>query len=212
MYTPEYYAEDEPHRMLDLIAGHGFGLVVTCDAEGSPFASHLPLLHDPAPDPRGKIVGHMARANPQWRQFDPERDVLAVFSGPHAYVSPSWYETHPSVPTWNYAAVHVYGRPRIIEDPEGILASVRRLVDRYESDFETPWRMNLPQAYETSRLRAIVAFEIEISRLEGKFKLNQKSDEVDRRNVADRLDEQGFDNAKGVAELMRQREDPPRRR
>jgi transcriptional regulator len=172
----------------------------------------LPLLHDPAPGLRGKIVGHMARANPQWRQFDPEREVLAVFSGPHAYVSPSWYETHPSVPTWNYAAVHVYGRPRIIEDPESVRASIQRLVDRYESDFETPWRMNLPQRYETSRLRAIVAFEIEISRLEGKFKLNQKSDEVDRRNVADRLDDQGFDNAKGVAELMRQREDPPRRR
>ncbi len=207
MYTPEYFTEDDPDRISELLAGYGFGLVVTVDAEGLPYANHLPLLHDPSSGPRGTIFGHMARANPQWRQFSPERDVLAVFSGPHAYVSPSWYETYPSVPTWNYAAVHVYGRPRIIDDPAGARAVLQRLVERYESDLETPWRMDLPRRYETSMLRAIVAFEIEISRLEGKFKLSQNRDEVDRRNVAARLDELGFDDAKAVARLMRQRDD-----
>ncbi len=207
MYTPEHFAEDDPDRISEILAGYGFALVVTVDGEGLPCASHLPLIHDPRLGPRGTIIGHMARANPQWRQFDRERDVLAVFSGPHAYVSPSWYETHPAVPTWNYAAVHVYGRPRIIDDPEALRAHVQRLVERHESSFETPWRMNLPQRYETSMLRAIVAFEIEISRLEGKFKLSQNRDDIDRRNVASRLDALGFDDARAVAGLMRRRDD-----
>lgn len=212
MYTPENFTEDDPDRISELLAGYGFGLVVTVDAEGSPFASHLPLLHDPGSGRWGTILGHMARANPQWGQFSPGRDVLAVFSGPHAYVSPSWYGTHPAVPTWNYAAVHVYGRPRIIDDPAGVRAVVQRLVERYESDLETPWRMDLPRRYETSMLRAIVAFEIEISRLEGTFKLSQNRDEADRRNVAARLDERGFDDAKAVARLMRRRDDSARSR
>ncbi len=208
MYMPENFAEDDPDRISELLAGYGFGLVVTVDADGSPFASHLPLLYDRGSGPRGTIVGHMARANPQWRQFDRMRDVLAVFSGPHAYVSTSWYETHPAVPTWNYAAVHVYGRARIIDDPDGVRAHMQRLVERHESGFETPWRMNLPRRYETSMLRAIVAFEIEISRLEAKFKLSQDRDDVDRRNVASRLDALGFDDAKALARLMRRRDDP----
>jgi transcriptional regulator len=133
--------------------------------------------------------------------------VLAVFSGPHAYVSPSWYEKHPAVPTWNYAAVHVHGRPRIIDDPDGVRATVQRLVERHEADLEPPWRMDLPQSYETGMLRAIVAFEIEVSHIEAKFKLSQNRDDVDRRNVAARLDALGFDDAKAVARLMRQRDD-----
>ena len=207
MYVPEYYAEDDPDRISEILDGYGFALVVTVDGEGLPFASHLPLIHDPGRGPKGTIVGHMARANPQWRQFDRERDVLAVFSGPHAYVSPAWYETHPAVPTWNYAAVHVYGRPRIIDDLDAVRATVRRLVERHEADQETPWRMDLPRSYETGMLRAIVAFEIEISRIEAKFKLSQNRDHVDRRNVAARLDALGYDDAKAVAGLMRQRDD-----
>ena len=207
MYMPERYVEDDPERISELLAGYGFAVVVTVDAEGSPFASHLPLLHDPRSGPLGTIVGHMARANPQWRQFDRAHDVLAVFSGPHAYVSPSWYETHPAVPTWNYAAVHVYGRARVIDDPAAARAHMQRLVEHHEASFEAPWRMDLPQPYETSMLRAIVAFEIEISRLEGKFKLSQNRDEIDRRNVADRLDALGHDDAKALARLMRQPDD-----
>ncbi len=206
MYTPEHFAEDDPDRISEILAGYGFALVVTVDGEGLPSASHLPLIHDPRLGPRGTIIGHMARANPQWRQFDPERNVLAVFSGPHAYVSPSWYETHPAVPTWNYAAVHVYGRPRIIDDLEGVRATVQRLVARHEADLETPWRMDLPPSYETSMLRAIVGFEIEISHLEAKFKLSQNRDDIDRRNVAARLDALGFDDARAVAGLMRRRD------
>lgn len=209
MYVPERFADDDPERISELMAGHEFGLVVTVDPDGSPFANHLPLLHDPGAGPQGKIIGHMARANPQWRHFDRADDVLCVFSGPHAYVSPSWYETHPAVPTWNYAAVHAYGRPRVIDDPADVRETVRRLVERHESGFEAPWRMELPERYEASKLRAIVAFEIEITRIEGKFKLSQERDGTDRRNVASRLDALGFDDARAVASLMRRREDPP---
>ncbi len=207
MYTPEHFAEDDPDCISEILDGYDFALVVTVDAEGLPTASHLPLMHDPRLGPRGTLVGHMARANPQWRLFKPERDVMAVFSGPHAYVSPSWYETHPAVPTWNYAAVHVYGRPRIIDYLDGVRATVQRLVERHEAGFEAPWRMDLPRSYETGMLRAIVAFELEISRVEAKFKLSQNRDDVDRNNVATRLDALGFDNAKAVAGLMRRRKD-----
>jgi transcriptional regulator len=208
MYVPDHFAEDDPERIAEIIDGYGFALVVTVDGEGLPFASHLPLMHEPGRGPRGTIVGHMARDNPQWRHFERERDVLAVFSGPHAYVSPSWYDTHPAVPTWNYAAVHVYGRPRIIEDIDAKKAAMKRLVDRHEAARETPWKMDLPPSYETGMLRAIVAFEIEISRIEGKFKLSQNRDDADRRHVADRLGALGYDDAMAVAALMHERYGP----
>ncbi|MDP6705238.1 MAG: FMN-binding negative transcriptional regulator [Alphaproteobacteria bacterium] len=206
MYIPKQFTETDAGRLEALIESHGFALVVTTDAEGLPVASHLPLIYEAGRGPHGSLLGHVARANPQWRHFEDGTEVLAVFSGPHAYISPSWYEDHPAVPTWNYATVHVYGRPRIVDDAGETRGMLARLVDAHEAGFVSPWRMDLPADYEDRMVRGIVAFEIEISRLEGKFKLSQNRPAMDRVTVADQLAASGHDDATGIARLMRERE------
>lgn len=207
MYIPEVFREDDPAPLAALMAQASFALLVTTDAEGLPFATHLPLLYEGEEGAKGTILGHMARANPQWRHFENGEPALAVFSGPHAYVSPSWYETHPSVPTWNYAAVHAYGRPRLME-AVATRALLGRLVATYEAGSATPWRLQLPEKYEAMMLRGIVGFRIPVERLEGKFKLSQNRDATDRGNVAAKLAASGFDDGRAVAKLMRERERP----
>src|SRR5437868_7041638 len=105
MYIPAHFREDDPERLHSLIQEYSFGMLVTCEV-GRPFASHLPFLLDTGRGPQGTLRAHLARANPQWQSFASGQEALVIFQGPHAYLSPSWYETHPSVPTWNYAAVH----------------------------------------------------------------------------------------------------------
>jgi len=205
MYIPKDFAEADPARLAALMAEASFALVVTTDQDGRPFASHLPLVYDADEGTNGTLLGHMARANPQWRHFEAGGEALAVFSGPHAYVSPSWYETHPSVPTWNYAAVHAYGRAQLM-DETATRALLQRLVDTYEAGFASPWRLELPQKYEAMMLRGIVGFRIPVARLEGKFKLSQNRDATDRANVAAELARSGFDDGRAVARLMRERE------
>lgn len=205
MYIPKDFAEPDPGRLAALMREASFALLVTADGEGRPFASHLPLLYEPDEGANGTIYGHMARANPQWRHFEGGHEALAVFWGPHAYVSPSWYATHPSVPTWNYVTVHAYGRPEIV-DAAATRALLERLVAIYEGGFDNPWRLELPENYEAMMLRGIVGFRIPLARLEGKFKLSQNRDAADRANVARELGKAGFDDARAVARLMRERE------
>ncbi len=204
MYIPKDFHETDAARLGRLMSRHGFALLTTVQDDGVPFTSHLPFVFEPSGSGHGVLHGHMARANPQWRHFENGGEVLVVFWGPHAYVSPSWYATHPAVPTWNYATVHAYGRPRIIEDPVAKRATMAALVKANEAGFEAPWRLELPEQYEARMLRGIVTFEIPISRLEGKFKLSQNRDITDRENVAARLEDAGFDDARGIAELMRE--------
>lgn len=209
VYIPGDFQETDPQRIAALLARHSFALLVTVDANGRPFASHLPLFYDSSCGENGTLLGLMARANPQWRQFNGGPEALAVFSGPHAYVSPSWYEAHPSVPTWNYAAVHAYGRPRVVAD-DAARAILARLVDQYEAGFAKPWRMALLADYEAAMLKGIVAFEIEITKLEAKFKMSQNRTAADRRNVTERLAAEGSDDAAELARLMREADYEPR--
>src|SRR5262245_50441328 len=132
MYVPKHFAEDDPARIASLIDAHEFATLFTGGEEG-PFATHLPLLLDPSRGERGALIGHVARANPHWRRFD-GRQALAVFAGPHAYVSPRWYKAAPAVPTWNYVAVHATGRVRAVEDPAALRAILDRLAARHEGD------------------------------------------------------------------------------
>src|SRR5206468_2683175 len=131
----------------------------------------------------GTLLSHMARANDQWQDFARGAEALVIFQGHHTYISPSWYEIHPSVPTWNYMVVHAYGTPRLITDDDRIRAALRELVATHESAFDEPWPMDLPDDYLRKMLRGIVAFEIPITRLEGKFKLSQNRSERDRQLV-----------------------------
>jgi len=207
MYTPDIFALTDPAEAGRILREHSFGLLVTA-AEGAPMASHLPFLFDADRGPKGTLLCHMARANPQWKDFAKLEaagcEALVVFQGPHGYVSPSWYAGGPAVPTWNYLAVHAYGAPRIIDDPAKIKAHQERLVDTHEAGFAAPWSMaSQPEDYIARMLRGIVAFEIPISRLEAKAKLSQNKSEADRQGVIAALEQGGRPGDLELAAAMR---------
>ena len=201
MYIPKLNREDDQAELHELMRRYNFATLVT-QHDGAPFATHMPFLIDAARGPHGTLLAHMARANPQWRDFATGQEALVIFQGPHAYISPSWYDVTPSVPTWNYAAIHAYGTPRIIEDHTRLYGMLSTLVDIHESAFEQPWAMRLPDDYMDKLMRAIVGFEIELVRIEGKLKLSQNRTEHERRRVADALRHSGDILSTALAEMM----------
>jgi transcriptional regulator len=199
MYVPASFAENDPARLHDLMRRQSFALLTSVGGNGL-FASHLPLLLDAQTGPHGRLIGHMARANPQWR--DVRGEVMAVFSGPHAYVSPSWYEETGTVPTWNYVAVHAYGPFQIVEDRAEFLEILQKSVHEYEGPRPTPWAFDESAGHLDPMLKSIVGFRVEITRLEGKWKLNQNHSEDRRRRVARALRTQPDEDSRAIAELM----------
>jgi len=210
MYMPERFREDDLPTLHALMRDHSFATLVTQD-EGVPLASHLPLVLAAEEGPYGTLYGHMARPNPQWRDFDAARDVLVIFQGPHTYVSPSWYEEDPAnVPTWNYAAVHAYGSPCLITDDDSCRALLDTLVRRHEAPFATPWRLQMPEAELRQKMRGIVTFAIRITRLEGKLKLSQNRSQADQQRVAATLQQSADPMSRDVGALMQQRREARR--
>src|SRR3954454_15754742 len=181
MYVPPHFAENDLSKLHDFIEAYSFGLLVS-QVDGLPFATHLPFLLDRTAGAHGTLVGHMARANPQWREAA-SQTALAIFSGPHAYISPSWYEAEQVVPTWNYAAVHAYGRAEIIQAEDALLEIVRKTVRVYERAMPRPWSFDASGPFVKRLLAQIVGFRIEIETVEGKFKLNQNHTVERRRKV-----------------------------
>ena len=205
MYIPEHFREARTEVLHDFIRRHSFGTVVS-QVDGEPFATHLPFLLDVGRGPHGTLRAHLARANPHWRAFQKDGVALVMFQGPHAYISPSWYATPVAVPTWNYTAVHAYGRARVVEDREALRALVDETVRAYEQAYPEPWRMDrLDDAVVEKLLDNIVGFEIQIDRLEGKLKLSQNRSATDREGVIAALTRQGDEQSAGVAALMRER-------
>ena len=205
VYIPKHFAETDEATLTDFIRRHGFATLVSTGAAGL-IASHVPLLHEAAAGTPGRLLGHLARANPQLADLSGGREVMAIFHGPHAYVSPTWYATHPAVPTWNYAVVHAYGTVEAIADGAMLTALLARLAATYEAGNAPPWRLDdQPQRYVEGMVRGIGGFVIAISRLEGKFKLSQNRDAVDRARVIAALDNASDTEARGVAALMKQR-------
>jgi transcriptional regulator len=200
MYLPAAFAEADLTKLHDFIEHNSFGLLVS-KVDGLPFASHLPFLLDRTAGSRGALVGHLAQANSQWRQADGQT-ALAIFSGPHAYISPTWYEAEQVVPTWNYAAVHVYGRVQIIEDESAMAEIVQKFVQVYERAMPRPWSFDDSAAFAKRMLAQIVGFRIEIEKIEGKWKLNQNHPVERRRKVILALRERGDESALAVAAMM----------
>jgi len=199
MYLPTDFKENDLEVLHAAIREHSFGTLVSTGSGGL-VASHIPFLLDADRGARGTLLAHLARANGQWRGFADESEVMVIFQGPHGYVSPSWYETELVVPTWNYVAVHAYGRPHIVEDP---VVMLKRLVSTYEGQLREPWSMDvLPDEYVHGLLRGIVGFEIPIDRIEGKFKLSQNRTVADQRGAIAGLREMGTRLETEVAELM----------
>ena len=207
MYVPPAFEENDLSVLHEAIRQSGLATLVTLGAEGLE-ASHVPMLLDPDPAPLGTLHGHVARANPQWRRAAAAAHALAIFLGPDAYISPSWYaskqQTGKVVPTWNYVAVHAAGAVRFYDDADRLLALVTRLTARHETPRATPWAVtDAPDDYIRGLLTQIVGFEIPIARLEGKWKLSQNRPEVDRLGVAAGLAARDDATASAVAALMR---------
>jgi transcriptional regulator len=206
MYLPRAFQEQDPERLFAFMRRYSFASLVTVE-EGVPFASHLPFLVESGSEGfQGRLLAHMARPNPQWRAFSQDREVLVIFQGPHTYVSPSWYVTEPNVPTWNYAVVHAYGRPRIITNEDEWMRVIRDSVATYESGFEKPWTVERAGELVPRILPGTVAFEISLTRVEGKFKLNQNRAPEDRRAVMERLERSEDPEQRAVGALMRERD------
>lgn len=203
-YIPPAFREPREAVLHEVIRQHSFGTLIS-QVEGELFATHLPFGLLPDAGPHGTLVAHLARANPQWHSFA-ESELLAIFQGPHAYISPSWYTTPVAVPTWNYVAVHAYGRARIVSDPAAVQQMLRELVATYESGFDQPWTMDgLPDGYAEQLATGVVAFEIEITHLEGKFKLSQNRSTADLASAINGLRQHGGTDGRAVAQMMEER-------
>ena len=180
MYIPEHFAEPDLDALVRLASDFNFGTLIT-NQQGIPYASHLPFLITKDHDGDIILKGHLARANPHWRMFG-NGESLALFQGPHTYISPTWYE-NPGVPTWNYAAVHIMGSPKIIDDQEALNDIVIELTEKHEAANPNPWVPDFPE----TMLSAIVGFSMRASRVEGKYKLSQNRPGRDRSNVIQEL-------------------------
>jgi len=204
MYMPKAFEETDPQILAELMRAFSFALIVTNGDDG-PFGTHVPL-HLDTDGERPTLFGHLAKANEHWRAFDGDTPALVVFQGPHAYISPSWYESPGMVPTWNYAVVHAHGRPRVIKDDAGAADVLRRLVGDYESEASRNWSMDsLPDKMIAAQLKGIVAFEIPIERLEGKWKMSQNRMPEDAQGAATGLEGLGGEENTTVAAIMRDR-------
>lgn len=203
MYVPAPFNVSDKKTLERFIDRYDFATMITASS-GRIFASHIPLMFHRSED-KSVLLGHVARANDHWKLFDGTTESLAIFHGPHAYVSPTWYTTSPSVPTWNYAAVHVYGKPRAIEDHAFTTATLSSLVSRYESTRAKPWTMDSLESGLYGRLaKAIVAFEMPVNTIEGKFKLGQNRSREDRMGMLEGLMREESPQADALADFLRE--------
>ncbi|MFC5694467.1 FMN-binding negative transcriptional regulator [Pseudomonas sp. GCM10022186] len=191
MYVPSAFRQDDLAQLHAQIRDTGLAVLTSAGAQGL-LASHLPLLLEPGEGEFGTLYGHFARANPHWRDLAEGAEALVVFSGPDAYVTPSWYpakaEHGKVVPTWNYIAVHAWGQAEVFDKPERLLSLVGRLSAQHESDRPRPWSVDeAPRDYLDAMLRAIVGFALPIRRLEGKWKLGQNRSAADQAGVREGL-------------------------
>jgi transcriptional regulator len=205
MYIPPFNRVEDRQAINGFIHAHGFATLIT-DNGGKPWASYLPVLLDESSDGPGALRSHMARANEQWKHFESGREVLCIFHGPHAYISPSWYVEQHTVPTWNYAVVHVYGVPAIADE-----AMLRQIVydtvAQYESSMPKPWTIPLSERELDAMLKAIVGFTIEITRVEAKFKFGQNRSKEDQESMLNALQQSTDSGSRDLAEFIRSHTD-----
>lgn len=201
MYISKLYREEDREKILEFLKQNEFATLVTYDGE-KPTASHL-LMEVVEDGERLFVNGHMSRANPLWKTFEKNPEVLVIFQGPHTYISPTWYN-HVNVPTWNYQAVHVYGSPRIVTDHAEAYNLLSKLIKRHEA--ENQYKLEtLPQDFVAKEMKGIVAFQIEATRIEANYKLSQNRNDEDYHNIVSRLEERDDEMSHGVAEAMKEK-------
>ena len=212
MYLPSHFEETRVDVLHDLMRQHPLASLVTLGTQGLN-ANHLPFEVGAAPAPYGTLRGHVARANPVWRDYSRDTEALVIFHGPEVYISPSWYETKKQtgevVPTYNYAVVHAYGRVQIVDDRLWLRDLVTRLTERFESGRPAPWQVSdAPQPFIDKQLGAIVGIEIVISKLTGKWKASQNRPAADRASVVEALGATAEADSLAMARLIKERSSP----
>jgi transcriptional regulator len=208
MYLPKHFEETRVQVLHELIHAHPLGALVVLTSAGLE-ANHIPLEVDPDPAPFGTLRGHIARANPLWRDSARDTEALVLFQGPGTYISPAWYatkqETGKVVPTWNYAVVHAHGPVRFIDDRAWLRAFVEQLTNRHEAARPEPWRItDAPADFIDKQLGAIIGLEIPITRLVGKWKVSQNRPPQDREGAVEGLSREGGDAGAAMARLIRE--------
>lgn len=207
MYVPGHFAAADLAFCHRVIREYPFAPIATPDPAGELIVSHLPFVLDPDRGPMGTLVGHVARASPHAEAIAAGTTSIVVFTGPHAYVSPTWYETHPAVPTWNYCAVHISGIARVLDEPT-TRAYLIRLARHFEGPATTAWRFEAqPEEFQAKMMRGIVAFDLEISQLQGKAKLSQNRPQADVARVIAALEASSAPADAEVARWMSARRD-----
>ncbi len=202
LYVPDAFRETDLRRLFEIVERYSFAMLIT-GAPSGPLVSHVPFLLDRGLGERGTLYGHVARANPHWQALEDGQSTV-VFSGPHAYVSPSWYAPRPdNVPTWNYAVVHATGQPKLVSGGPATLRILKRFAEAYESGLEGGYTVDVDGPVLARIAKGVVAFEIPIAELTGKFKLSQNRPEPDRRRVAEQLGGGADPLGRELAELMK---------
>jgi transcriptional regulator len=191
MYVPAHFKEERSSELQALMQSAAFATIVSMTSRGL-YASHAPLLLDTEVEPHGRLIGHLARANPHWRLIDPAVETLVIFQGADGYISPSYYEAKREhgkvVPTWNYSAIHAYGFMKAVDDPTALRDIVTRLTNRYEAPRSAPWAVSdAPEPFLQEMLRGIIGIELTITRLEGKVKMSQNRPQADQTGVVEGL-------------------------
>jgi transcriptional regulator len=200
MYTPEIYKNENQEEIKKFLQENSFGILIN-QTNGKLCATHIPLELETNEEGNEILYGHISKENPQWNGFIDNDQVLAVFTGPHSYISSSWYD-HENVPTWNYIAVHVYGKIKIIEG-EAVIESLKKLVDKYEQNSKNPVRIADLSKKTMMQTRGIVAFEIEITDIQATRKLSQNRDEKNHQNIISELEKTEDFQAIAVANEMK---------
>ena len=209
MFVPQPFDESRHEILQQLIDVRPLGTLVTLGSAGLS-ANHIPFEYDTDPGPWGTLRGHVACANPVWRDYDSKLEALVIFHGPSSYISPSWYPTKATtgevVPTYNYVVVHAYGPLRIVDDPAWLRRLVSRLTSRFEAKRVQPWKIgDAPESFIGKQLHAIVGIEITLSKLVGKWKVSQNRPAVDRAGVVTELSKSSDADGLAIAELVRER-------
>lgn len=202
MYRPTAFQEDNVDKLIAFMKANSFATLVSI-VDGVPYASHIPLVIAMQEDTI-KLIGHLAKQNPQWQALNTE--LLAIFTGAHAYISPTLYEKYESVPTWNYIAVYAYGIPKVImlnDSPEVMNQMINGMIDTYEADYKSHWH-SLSNGFREGMMNGIVGFEITVTRLEGKYKLSQNRSQIEQHNVSSTLLQSSDPAARAVGAEMKQ--------
>lgn len=200
MHIIKYFREEDREKIVAFLHQNDFATLVAYDGE-KPIASHL-LMEVVDNGETLWINGHMSRANPLWKMFEINAEVLVMFQGAHTYVSPTWYN-HINVPTWNYQSIHVYGKPRMITDASESYGILKRLTDRYETT--TAYKLEtLPQNFVEKEMRGVAAFQIEVTQIEANYKLSQNRDDESYHSIVEHLEHRADDNSHAIAKAMMQ--------